>query len=367
MTVYVLGAGASKHAGYPLAGNMGAPLFAWMRKQVNSPNSYPAVAQFLEETLGQCDNIESLLSRAQILIDRGETVGESLPKRLGAGESFEGRVAQVVRLAVEAHENAVPPRSLVQHHHGKLREALRDWFVELREPGVGRSYACFANHVVKPADWVLTFNYDSSVERELRLTGKWDIGDGYGFDVDGFPRGSVVNVLKLHGSAGWLALASGLPAPGSSKGEPRVFADPRPAFPSSELEFLGYRSVSDPMFPVASPVEPLLIMPDKKKRFWIDTGGDPEWGWFWQGLWDKAADALRRTDRIVICGYSMPAVDEMARDLLLDAPNKSAEIVVLSGKTRTKQIVDEYQRKGYARAVASRESYFEDWVVRTTC
>jgi hypothetical protein len=53
MTVYVLGAGASKHAGYPLAGEMCMPLFAWMRKQVNSPpNNYPAAAQFLEEAVG---------------------------------------------------------------------------------------------------------------------------------------------------------------------------------------------------------------------------------------------------------------------------------------------------------------------------
>ena len=284
-------------------------------------------------------------------------VGEDLP-----GADIKDHIAQAVQLAFEAHENVVPPRSLLQDYCGRLRKALYEWFAELRDSGVSRSYACFANHVVKRDDCVLTFNYDSSVERELRLAGKWDIGDGYGFDVGGFSSGSVVKVLKLHGSIGWLAQASGLPTPGSSKGGLQVFADTRPVFPCSELEFLEYRGISDPIFSAALPNQPLLIMPEKKKRFDIQTGGDPEWGWFWQSLWSKADDALRRADRIVICGYSMPLADEMARNLLLNFPNENAEILVVSGKTQTKGIVDEYQRKGYAGAVASKESYFEDWV-----
>src|ERR1700730_14462090 len=98
MTVYVLGAGASKHAGYPLAREMCKPLFAWMIKQVSSPpNNYPAAARFLEETVGQCGDIESLLSRAQILIDRGEKLGEHLPKQLGPGADLRDHVAEAVQ------------------------------------------------------------------------------------------------------------------------------------------------------------------------------------------------------------------------------------------------------------------------------
>ena len=83
MTVYVLGAGASKHAGYPLASEMGVRLFEWMKEQVGSERNYPAVADLLEQAFGQCDDIEDLLTRAQQLIDEAPRLAESLNKRFG--------------------------------------------------------------------------------------------------------------------------------------------------------------------------------------------------------------------------------------------------------------------------------------------
>ena len=72
MTTYVLGAGASRHAGYPLASSMGSQLFLWMKKQAGVPGyaaRYPAAAQYLEEITGPPENIEDMLSNAQKTID----------------------------------------------------------------------------------------------------------------------------------------------------------------------------------------------------------------------------------------------------------------------------------------------------------
>jgi hypothetical protein len=61
MTTYVIGAGASFHAGYPLASSMGSSLFQWMKNQTTAKgyaSQYPAAARCMEERLGPPDNIE---------------------------------------------------------------------------------------------------------------------------------------------------------------------------------------------------------------------------------------------------------------------------------------------------------------------
>jgi hypothetical protein len=63
----------------------------------------------------------------------------------------------------------------------------------------------------------------------------------------------------------------------------------------------------------------------------------------------------------VICGYSLLSVDERARKLLLDVPKKDTDIVVASGED-TERIVRDYRDAGYARAVAAKEAYFQEWV-----
>lgn len=58
MTVYVLGAGASKHVGYPLASTMGAELIAWMSKR----EEYRYTAEFIKEKFGNSPNIEDVIT-----------------------------------------------------------------------------------------------------------------------------------------------------------------------------------------------------------------------------------------------------------------------------------------------------------------
>ena len=48
------------------------------------------------------------------------------------------------------------------------------------------------------------FNYDDSLERELKRVGKWDVSQGYGFQIANFAHPSAVVMLKLHGSMNWL-------------------------------------------------------------------------------------------------------------------------------------------------------------------
>ena len=69
--------------------------------------------------------------------------------------------------------------------------------------------------LLDPGDTVITFNYDSTIERVLLDLGKWTLSDGYGTDMvfqhnnfDTTPvifPSSKIKVLHLHGAVGWYA------------------------------------------------------------------------------------------------------------------------------------------------------------------
>src|SRR6266566_1500453 len=62
MTTYVLGAGASFHAGYPLAGDLGNCLYAWVKANVPSNDFWRGCIEELHEAYGGLGDIESILT-----------------------------------------------------------------------------------------------------------------------------------------------------------------------------------------------------------------------------------------------------------------------------------------------------------------
>jgi hypothetical protein len=240
-----------------------------------------------------------------------------------------------------------------------LQHAVRAWFAEIQKGVALKSsaYREFARNIVDPGDCIITFNYDVSLERELRLSGagsKFEAGDGYGFRIEGLPGRSATKVLKLHGSTSWLAMLF-----------PGVLGA-RPVIPRNELSFLGYADAVDPEFGAGGPALPVMIFPARAKEFYFAASTGVEYVAFWDKLWQQAKEGLESATRVVICGYSLLPVDERARNLLLNTPRKGAEIVVSSGEN-TERIVNEYREAGYARAVASDQVLFQEWVASPTC
>jgi hypothetical protein len=337
MTTYVLGAGASHDAGYPLANAMGSELFRWM-KDVRHPAGsyaaqYPATAQFLEESFGTIANIEDLATAIEDLIAESENGTEE--------------------------ERA--KRSVVANEYGVLKNAVREWFAFIQRGTAlsSSTYQAFAREIVASGDCIITFNYDVSLERELRLAGRFEIGDGYGFSIEGLPGGSATKVLKLHGSTSWLALLFGGIKSGFSQFSPGSTLGSRPVIGKNELSFLGYSDAAvDPRFARGGAALPVMIFPARSKQFYFGPNTGTEYVRFWNDLWSQARVALQSATHIVICGYSLNAVDKRARELLLGAPKPDAEIVVASGAD-TKRIVTEYREAGYRKATASDEILFQ--------
>ena len=337
MTTYVLGAGASRDAGYPLASTMGAELFRWMKDARHPAGSYaaqyPATARFLEESFGMIANVEDLATTIEDLIEKYQNGTEE--------------------------ERA--KRSVVANEFGVLKNAVREWFASIQRGAAlsSSTYQAFAREIVASGDCIVTFNYDVSLERELRLAGKFEIGDGYGFSIEGLPGGSATKVLKLHGSTSWLALLFGGIKSGASQFSPGSTLGSRPVIGKNEISFLGYSDPAvDPRFARGGAALPVMIFPARSKQFYFAPNTGAEFVEFWNDLWRQAQDALRSATRIVMCGYSLSEVDKRARELLLGAPKSDAEIVVASGAD-TERIVHEYRKAGYRKATASDEVLFQ--------
>lgn len=249
-------------------------------------------------------------------------------------------------------------RSRLGNRRGFLGMALQEWFRQIRVLPAP-SYAVFAELIVQPGDVIITFNYDDSLERELRRFGKWDISHGYGFPLGMEDISSDVLVLKLHGSVNWLVSLFG-GAPGGTFLVNRVSSmGNHPVIHRADLEFLGYETFSGHTYQSGG-VLPCFILPGRTKEFFYDTSLGHEFGDFWEHLWSQAAGALGTAHKIVVCGYSLPTADQRARDLLFRQPQRKAAIQIISGD-QSERIASEFSDAGFKNVVAFKSGYFADW------
>jgi hypothetical protein len=331
-TTYVLGAGASRDAGYPFAADMGQGLLKWMEQaEPEGICDFEGAARSLRDTFEDAENIELLLTQ----------IDEVAALRTNGAQS----------------EKVFAARALIDRQ--ALIHGIRRWFEQIGQKH-SSSYRCFAENVLQSGDSVITFNYDLSLDQGLKRAGLWAVGDGYGFDVEGLPRSSKVKLFKLHGSINWRALLfggrrSGVVDLGHSLGN-------RPVFCDSDLRTLGYDHEIDSQFPRGRGVAMVdsLILPVREKRFFFQTSLGDEWGSFWDSLWNASAEALRASDRIVVCGYSVLPIDERACKMLLEDPSVTAPFEVCCGND-SEGIVERLRSFG-RNAHVSEHTFFGEWV-----
>jgi len=330
MRVFVFGAGASFHAGYPLAAQMGNFLAAWI-------NTLPPEHQYrswLEQIAGLYGGLENFES---ILADLMTAAPGSRAASLGV-----------------ARHNLLSDL---------LKEALRGHFDSIRS-APAPLYDLLAR-VLRQGDVVITFNYDLGVERALRAAGLWGIKTGYGFLIEEAEQPSLVEVLKLHGSTNWRALLFGgragfFAGGGNSLGNrPVLFFRP-------DLEYLGYTDFVDPRCVRLDSAAslPAMIMPALPKTFYFATTYGAEWNEFWDALWRRAECAIANADELAIIGYSLPIADERARAMLLESANKAVGLSICCGKA-TATLEQEFRDHGFTNIQTGTHT-FEDFLTRET-
>lgn len=329
-TTYVFGAGASFHAKYPLCASMGAGLLEFMLQYPIS--RYRDSANVLIELFGKAPDTEEMITELE---ERIEALKDS----------------------ADLKDKAT--RSVLAHAHAHVAEMLREWFRVIHE-NPAPLYATFAKGIIKPGDTVITFNYDDSLERELKRTGVWDLSDGYGFPLCSTDTRSEVLLLKLHGSINWIIeLFNGVTS-GPVQVGPQGSTGGSPVIHQSDSHYLGYPAFSGRTYTGGGTMLS-MILPGRSKQFFLDTSLGREFEGFWTSLWQQAAQALRKSDRVVICGYSMPPADIRACELLLQMPGKETQITAVCGP-QSKAIADQFHAAKFVKVEAFSGGYFEQWL-----
>jgi len=343
MKAYILGAGASAHAGYPLASDLLKALSEWL-DLADASEHWVGVCRNrivqVRETFGELDDFEGILRKL-------DAYGFKRVKPTGA-TTYRLNSIDILHDCAERIGNAdagdadVPAQGFYpQYLRSDLIMAVREFFywIEQNRSG-GVPYEGFARKIDQDS-LVITLNYDLALERALAKEGKWDIGTGYGFTAFADRSASPTAIYKLHGSVNWFK------APQQENPPPIMFA--------RDLTLLGYEDLVDPRVGsngVGVDNAGTLILPDPQKKFF--------WEPFWSPLWGAAAQRLREAREVFIQGYSMPAADVKARELLFGNINSEAAIHIHCRST-SDRLAAEFLDRGFANVKSFPAVGFEAW------
>jgi hypothetical protein len=288
MRTFIFGAGASVHAGYPLASELWRATQGWANAVLPESHDFRTYVRQMNEAFDLSRPFELVLTDLDDRIDL-------LTKKGGVSEE----------------------KVYLVYMRSGIATMLRCFFDSIRSHPA-EVYRVFCDRVLTAGDAVITFNYDLALDREMRRSGKWSVDNGYGFRIDRpSGPGSSCLLLKLHGSTNWNGeIFEG--SHGFSQISPGMGSlGRRPVIERSELEFLEYKGISDSSCHDRTKAKiESLIMPAAKKKFYKQTSLGREWEDFWDALWEQAGEALYESEEVHIIGYSVPEYDERARALL---------------------------------------------------
>lgn len=322
MRAFILGAGASCHAGYPLTPALTRELVAWLEIHAHESRNFQTGLEALRK----------------FGLDRGVDDIEEILEY--AGEAVKG-------LSIA------------------LCDSIEGFFNEVRRgPKASSGYTTFASVGCRPGDVVITFNYDDALERALKSAGKWEVWNGYGFSVSVEHSQPPVPVLKLHGSVNWWASLFG-GRMGHSMFDAQHTLGHRPVIADHHMQALGYAHERDRECPPKTAKVQVMIAPFRKKQFFYETSFGTEYGDFYDDLWRQADAVLRRATTVYVLGYAMAPADTRARELIRRSVSLSAPVRFFCG-SRGATLADEFRRAGFSD-VRSSQTRFEqiDWAGQT--
>ena len=324
MRALILGAGASKAAGYPLAHELLVEV-----GQAAEASASVQLRQSWEEWEHFRDSLPSFLSI--VTHNPNPEVVFSLPDLFLL--AIESEDTHRTKAAIEAWKAGLEPDGLEladdfeSHEHEGLVQALiaktrlmsvlEHYFLwkhhtdrDQREP---RQYLADLLGTLVEGDAVITLNWDTLAERTLAEAELWNPVDGYGFPrslalrgplddrlplPESFPVRSPVKVLKLHGSFGWRIPSDDV-----------IYLDSTLLLREFGFYFAGdFLDLVDHAEPEFAPDDPSLIaFPSFLKRFDHPTIDE---------VWRQAAAVLISAERVDVWGYSLPSSDGAFRSLL---------------------------------------------------
>ncbi len=358
MRVYVLGAGAS-YPIYPLGG----ALFRAIDEHIQSCG--PCINRFDYQT--DWPKLKEWLANNSNPLLRQAYWNENIEQLFTVLDLAEGLISDSYSSMFRAAKKGVNDAKEAEVHHdsfasevreyrdarSKLLWAMEDFFLQ-RNYKDANDYGSEPwkdlkrfGAILEPGDIVITFNYDSTIERVLLDLREWAPSDGYGTDLVfqqndfdatrvSFPS-SNVKVLHLHGAAGWytkpifsptfdLSIEGGgsipLEALSAAPLETEIALDPL------LLKGLGFYHVDASLPRRPSDECQVMLHPSFLKQY----GGEDRRNRIFNRLWRMALDALRNAEEVTIIGYSLPPADSAAWTLLHTGCERGRTVVVNPSK-----------------------------------
>lgn len=280
--VFILGAGASRFAGYPLSPDLWKFIRDFPVIEFLAKKRAESVTKAIEEVLRVVPpkvvdkpNLEELFT----LLDLAAIGTEPLALRNINWTELRPKVMGMISEVFLSHEYDLRTR-LLDDPASPAATVLQNWTSFLRE-----------------GDVVVTFNWDILHEGALWRAGKWHYADGYGFrcpDVTGTTP-SKVKILKLHGSVNWAQ---------------RTEHDCEPSIEHKHTFFAGSWGDHDDYLKGAGQWNDgrNLIIPTYLK----DIAGNR----LLLHLWIQASEALANASEVIVVGYQLYPADAPARQLL---------------------------------------------------
>jgi len=376
--VFVLGAGVSKEVCYPLGSELFNELDQFVRGRGRSFDRFdyaewPKLCDHLSRTANtlvrsayqkrQIELLFTILDLSWLL--KSEELYDSylgLPKATEAEKSFK-RLDLLTRTYLD--------------YRRILLCALQAYFLHRHEADLAESDEAQGHNgwnllrtfcrKLKSGDVVITFNYDSTIERILLEQRKWSPSTGYGFEIPLMslrphptrlaPVPSVVIVLHLHGAIGWFQRSAGASSGSAWIPIEKVAAGAltsEVALDPLILQGLGMHAV-DAALPTRPPNEAQILL---HPSFFKDYELEDEANTVFIRMWKEAAEMLRSADEVHVIGYSLPKADSSAMTLLLTNCDPAKVSIVNRNKVanhRLRQLLSE-EKLGPPRC-------FHEWVM----
>ena len=322
MKVFIIGAGFSKAAGYPLGNEMLAVLGEYVEQHRPAVHLQSFWKEFVNWKDTQTDvglsdlintgNVELITTQLDLLLaaDEANFVKYCLAAKV-ASESERHDMISEREIEIENSSNYF---SQVKRARDRLRRLLVDYFEhqdyeDSREENQEkyRYILELCRAKATGGDVFITFNYDTLLERALYSLGGWSPSDGYGFEVNfkqveqwrGHEPASLgsseVSVLKLHGSVGWYL----------NEETNKIFLN----WGNFLQHFIpGVRDSAEPddpgeQYDIPFVIDPSFIKPIEQEEL--------------LNIWGKAKNALENANEALIIGYSMPQADASAQNLIV--------------------------------------------------
>jgi hypothetical protein len=294
--VFILGAGASVHAGAPVMKD-----FFDRSEHILAVGDMGPHAREFRLVFEGLSKLEAVFAKSHLDLRNLEAVFVAfemqrlLRRRSGATDVVDGLVerlpAALRQVIVTTLERAISFPVDVKRHC-------------IRPPLGYSAFAEFLGRHVEEANastTIITFNYDCALDYALAFH---RVPYTYGLDeaVDVNPH---VNVLKLHGSLNWAGPPTGNFYVHKIKpidNDPAVEQHENPV-PMPIADLVG--KLAREKYP-AQDVQPVIVPP---------TASKADLHHRLQNVWILAAEALSKADTIVILGYSLPPTDEFFRYL----------------------------------------------------